>query len=323
MKESRYVKLARTMLNILMRARVPLYMHGRSNHIYTVWQHIILLALRQYECKSYRRFTEWLDEAYYLRTYLQLDRIPHYTTLQKFAARINGTLLYRIIASFILQTRVRKMFIGIDASGFKSSNASSYYSEIAGVRRKYIKLSICAELRKQLACALKIRRAPRHDTIDFEPAIVRASNIMPLSIVVADKGYDSEANHELVREHLDAMSMIPARYGDVPVWKTYGRYRKQMKRRFYWGIYYQRNKNETILSVIKRMFGEHVASRLVKMQNRELIFKVIAYNMHRLTVFIVWFLQSLRTDWAAYYADDPEIMVYHTNLQSRDRNGYK
>jgi hypothetical protein len=47
-------------------------------------------------------FVEWLIEAYYLRTFLQLSHIPHYTTLQKFAARINGTLLERIISSFIL-----------------------------------------------------------------------------------------------------------------------------------------------------------------------------------------------------------------------------
>ena len=292
MKESRYVKLAKTMLNVLMRARVPLYMHRKSNHLYTVWQHLILLALRQYEGKSYRRFVDWLHEAYYLRIFLQLDRLPHYTTLQKFAARMNGTLLYRIISSFILLTRIRKLFIEVDASGFKSSNASAYYTDRAGIRKKYIKLSIGTELRERIACSLKIRRAPRHDTIDFRPIMERASSIMPLSIAVADKGYDSEANHELVREELDAMSIIPARYEDVPVWRTHGRYRKEMKRRYDKKLYNQRNKNETILSVIKRMFGEHITSRLVKMQNRELTFRVIAYNMHRLSVFMVWFLQS-------------------------------
>ena len=65
-----------------------------------------------------------------------------------------------------------------------------------------------------------------------------------------------------------------------------------MKRGYDKELYSQRNKNETILSVIKRMFGEHVTSRLVKMQNRELTFRVIAYNMHRLSVFMIWFLQS-------------------------------
>ena len=98
------------------------------------------------------------------------------------------------------------MFVGIHASGFKSSNASSYYTDVAGIRKRYIKLSIGAEVREQLACSLKIRRGPRHDTIDFTPLLQRASSIMPLSIVVADKGYDSEANHEFVREYLDAVS---------------------------------------------------------------------------------------------------------------------
>ncbi|AFU57014.1 hypothetical protein Ngar_c00640 [Candidatus Nitrososphaera gargensis Ga9.2] len=32
--------------------------------------------------------------------FLQLSKIPHFTTMQKFAARISGTLLERIIASF-------------------------------------------------------------------------------------------------------------------------------------------------------------------------------------------------------------------------------
>jgi hypothetical protein len=66
-------------------------------------------------------FVEWLIEAYYLRTFLQLSHIPHYTTLQKFAARINGTLLKKIISSFILLlTNIRKIFTGIDSSGFKA-----------------------------------------------------------------------------------------------------------------------------------------------------------------------------------------------------------
>ena len=56
-------------------------------------QHIILLVLRQYENKSYRMFVEWLfKEAYYLRMFMQLSNIPHYITLQKFAARVGGTI---------------------------------------------------------------------------------------------------------------------------------------------------------------------------------------------------------------------------------------
>ena len=61
-------------------------------------------------------------------------------------------------------------------------------------------------------------------------------------------------------------------------------------------FYNQRNKDETIISVIKRLFGEHITSRLVRTQNRELSFRCITYNTHRLTnlTIITWFLQSLK-----------------------------
>jgi hypothetical protein len=39
-----------------------------------------------------------------------------------------------------------------------------------------------------------VRRAPtRHDNIDFKPVITKISEILPLSVVVGDRGgYDSE-----------------------------------------------------------------------------------------------------------------------------------
>jgi hypothetical protein len=285
LKESKYVRLANTIYRALRNSRIPLLLHRKSNHVFSVWQHVVLLTVRQYEGKSYRMFVEWLIEAYYLRMFLQLSHIPHYTTLQKFAARVSGTILGRIISSFILLLcNIRRLFIGIDSTGFKITHASQYYTERTGTRRKYAKLSIGADVLQQIICTIKIRRAPaRHDNIDFRPIITRTSEILPLSVVTADRGYDSEDNHLLVREDLHAFSVIPARYEHVPIWRTHGKYRKQMKRGYSKLLYNQRNKDETIISVIKRLFGEHITSRLVRTQNRELSFRCIAYNMHRVT----------------------------------------
>ena len=149
MKQSKYVRLASTIYRVLRNSRTPLFLHRKSNHVFSLWQHIIvLLTVRQYEGKSYRMFAEWLFEAYYLRMFLQLSHIPHYTTLQKLAARINGTILAKIIiASFIILTGTRYIFAGIDSTGFKLTHASEYYTERAKLRkrRKYTKLSIGAD----------------------------------------------------------------------------------------------------------------------------------------------------------------------------------
>ncbi len=45
-----------------------------------------------------------------------------------------------------------------------------------------------------------MRATTRHDNIDFRRLITRISKIKPSSLVVADKAYDSEDNHVLVRE---------------------------------------------------------------------------------------------------------------------------
>jgi hypothetical protein len=152
--------------------------------------------------------------------------------LQKFADRSNNTLLGKVISSFIIVTGIRHIFAGIDSTRFKLKDASEYHTERAKLRRrKYTKLSIGVDLLQQIVCNIKIRRAPtRHDNVDFEPIITRTSEIMPLSVVTGDKGYDSEENHVLVRELLHGFSIIPTRYERVPIWRTHGRYRKQMKR---------------------------------------------------------------------------------------------
>jgi Transposase domain (DUF772) len=167
------------MYRALRNSRIPLFLHRKSNHVLTMWQHLILLAIRQYEGKSYRMFVEWLTKAYYLRLFLQLSRIPHFSTLQKFTNRINNSLLEKIISSFIVISGTKHIFAGIDSTGFKITHASQYYTERTGLRRKYAKLSIGADVLQQIICTIKIRRAPtRHDSIDFRQIITRISDIL-------------------------------------------------------------------------------------------------------------------------------------------------
>jgi hypothetical protein len=77
------------------------------------------------------------------------------------------------------------IFVGIDSSGLKATHASQYYAGREKLRRrKYLKLSLAADVLQQIICTIKIRRAPtRHDTIDFRPPIAKTSEILALSVV--------------------------------------------------------------------------------------------------------------------------------------------
>ena len=148
--------------------------------------------------------------------------------------------------------------------------------------RRFIKLTIGAELRTQIVTSIKVRRGPANDNRDFEPVVRRAHRIKPIGLGIGDKGFDAEKNHELLRDELHAMSIIPARYEDVPVWRTRGRYRKEMKRGYSKAKYHQRSKDETIFSVVKRTMGDEVRSVKTRAQNNEMRLKIIAYNAARI-----------------------------------------
>ena len=153
MKSSRYTRMVRTMMSIIKRARIPPYLHKCSNHVYTVWQHLVILVLRQYETKSYRRFTDFLHECTGVQQYLGLSRIPHYTTIQKAAVRLTHGMLIRILEAFVLQSRIRKLFAGIDSTGLSHGQASYYYTKRAKLRRKFVKISIAADMKRQIICS--------------------------------------------------------------------------------------------------------------------------------------------------------------------------
>ncbi len=78
--------------------------------------------------------------------------------------------------------------------------------------------------------------------------------------------------------------MIPVRNRDCLISRTKGRYRKLMRREFDESLYHERNKTETIFSVIKRRFHSEIKSYEDSMKTKELLYRVLAGNCHRICV---------------------------------------
>ena len=293
-KEKKYIRFVKKILRNLKNLRIRKYSSKFSKKKYNNHIHIILLALRQIMDKSYRAFIDIIDVCTELLDFIGITKAPHFTTLQKAAKRFRAAFLEKLIGGFIFLTMAINVRTGIDSTGFQPTRASAYYTKVLKkdkkARRKikrHIKLTIFVDLGKQLIISQKIRRGPANDSPDFKPTVRKGKKLLDkakkkIKSFDGDKGYDSEENHRIVVEELGAEDRIRIKNKDVPIHRTKGEYRKKAKRRIKRLRANYRSKNETINSVIKRTEGSMIRSRNVGMQNKELLFKEIAYNANRL-----------------------------------------
>ncbi len=202
-----------------------MFLHPKSKHTFSIHQHIILLVLRQYESKSYEGFVEWLDVATEIVIQLQLRTIPHFTTLQKAAARISEGMLHVAIGRFIQIISPNKIFAGIDATGFETRHATPYYSYRCNLRHAFTKMSAGSDMKSQLICAVVVQHHPiSHDIRAFPKLFYQMLDVVPMNIMVLDKGYDAESVHKMIRDE-NILSMIPVRNKGCLISRTKGRYR--------------------------------------------------------------------------------------------------
>ena len=285
-KRTIYYRFVEHMLNALRIAHVRRHPHKHSPKTYGVWAHACLLALKELENKPYRFIVDMVAEMQNLLTLLEIEQAPHWTTLHKAAQRFRGSLIERVVASFVRRTKSERIRAGIDSTGLQPTRASAYYTTVLKrnkkMRRKirrHIKLSTVVDLDHQLPMSFKIRRGPASDHWDSVTLVRKAHRIKNLKSLDADKGYTSEKLRKLVVDKCGAEDRIKFKNPDVPIWRTKGTYLKKAKRRKLRANY--RSLCETYHSVLKRITGSQVRAVTVRMQNKEVGFKVLACSALR------------------------------------------
>ncbi len=175
--------------------------------------------------------------------------------------------------------------MAIDATGISLDNASLHYCkriEKPIKKRPFMKTTFIVDIENYLILLVNMRKKSRHDVIDADPMIRKLAKHYKPDIFYADRGYDSNSIFELCFETLKAYPLILQRNLHIPKWRRTGRYRKQTIDIFDYGEYLQRNKIETLNSMIKRRFNSNVKAKCVKLQKFEIITRVIAFNIDRL-----------------------------------------
>ena len=266
--------------------KIPRFNSRFSNRIYDNHQKMIILIFRQKMRMTYRGIVRFFRFSSLARALLNLRSIPDHSTLVKFHKRINATILDGLLCKKEVITSA------IDSSGFETTHMSYHYANVWNRQdkrkyRRYLKVSIAIDTDSQYILSQKIRIGPRNDNIDFESVM---KNIK-CKFVVADKGYDSKSNRYFVLRKMKSYPHIPYR-------KISGRdyERLGVPLIFDEKIYHQRSKVETVFSVIKRKYGCFVLSKSFETQKKEILMRIIAYNIDRkiiLSLVIIGIHQSL------------------------------
>jgi hypothetical protein len=299
-KETFLIRFAKNILKALKIRQIRLYGSKFSKKTYTLYQHIILLALREYnKGMGYRQFCELLPDYNLLLEFLGLEKIPHFTTLHKVSQRLKGTFVESIFLGFVRRAKFRT---GIDSTGLSLQRSTYYYEKRLEHFRKEKKkkrgrprlkrkkkhqyTSIFADLDSQIILSTKLLRGSKSDMKMMIPTIKKAKELFHKIISNdADRGYDAEYNHKFTNAIMKATDFIKLKNIEVPVHKTRGTNRKKAKRKIRnkkgRPRKNHRNKMESIISVLKKVCGEHITAVKAPTQRQQTRFRIIAYNAYR------------------------------------------
>ena len=291
-KRTVYYRFAQQILKALRIAHVRRFPHKHNPRKYGVWVHAVLLAFKQLEDKSYRFIAEMMAEMHDILALMGISQAPHWTTIHKAAQQFRGSLIEQLVSAFVRSTKSLKIRAGIDSTGLQLTRASAYYTAILKKDKKkrrkirrHIKLSTVVDLDHQLPICFKIRRGPASDHWDSVPLLRKAYSIKAIRSLDADKGYTKEELRQVTVEEAGAEDRIKIKNPEVPIWRTKGKYLKKAKRRKLRANY--RALCETYHSTLKRITGSMVRATTIRMQNKEVAFKVLACSaLRRARIFL-------------------------------------
>jgi hypothetical protein len=288
MAEIGLLPLARVALQVATQV-LPPYRTRFSKHHFTQPQLLAVLCLMRYEDWTFREAEVRLREHQELRAALPLAAVPHYTTLHRFLQRLDDDTVDRGLTETVRRLRRRRgqaqASVAIDGTGLSYNSVSTFFirrieqhSPGTVRHRHWLKWLIVVDLHQQILLAQRARQGPWCDTRALPGLLDAARHRAPIRLVLADAEFDSEANHQHIRQRLGARSIIPAKRRGVPN----GTIRNQMYRAFPEKPYRQRAIVETIISVAKRQLSSRAPGRSLPMQIRQALLLGLTYNLYRL-----------------------------------------
>lgn len=158
----------------------------------------------------------------------------------------------------------------LDTTGWERSYASRYYTQRINLKIRALKTTLLVDTGAQTVLDVHVTTRRTHDT-QIAPQLTER-NLERFRTLVADKGYDDGAHRHWLtawgKRHLIKH-------------REFAPYDKAANARMDEKIYHKRSLVETVISVMKRKYGNAVSSRVWWRQFRELVAMCLVYNLER------------------------------------------
>lgn len=300
MTTSKSPKQTATVAYAAAKQALPAYSHKFSPQKFTQPQLVACLVLKEFFTTDYRGITGILEDTSDLRNVLELDQVPHFTTLQKAAKKLLKKKTMRKLMESILTiaTNTKLMastiqLAALDGTGLESHHVSRYFVQRKDrtAKEKYQtthytrfpKVGIVCDTSNHLILCGIPERGPQFDRTHFRPALKEAVAQKRIKSLAADAGYDGEGNHLHARTMYQMRTIIPPTIGRQSVAIPRTKYRRLMRQRFPKQLYGQRWQVETVMSMLKRNFESYTRARSYWSQCKEILLRLFTHN-----VMIVW-----------------------------------
>ena len=254
-----------------------------SRHDFTQRQLMTCLILRVYLKTTYRGVLDLLAASPGLRAQMGLsDKLPHFTTLQKFSGRSEVLAIAQKLVTEMGQKAGAQEAAAMDATGLSRTTVSDYFTSRRGRKfRRWVKVGVVILTGSLLPVALAVDLKPTHDCVQARSLLAQAQAASQPAKLYADAGYDAEWIHVQCREQWGVASVIPTNPRRVGG-PAGGAWRAQMSTEYLQQQGYPRRwKVESYFSALKRTMGSTLSARQPKQMAAEAALKVLAYALRR------------------------------------------
>lgn len=269
-------KLVGATLQFLERHDVPKHWSKTKNEKYDVHLMLVLYTLFCLADKSYKRFRRLIESC--SPSVLKLKSVPVASTLWRAWRRIPPRY-FRLLVQ-LSGKGGRDKCVALDPTHFQISRPSVAYCKRTKrklEREPNRKVTVATGTRSlRIIDAVIYKYSKRSGLDDLDKVLGRW---VKNKTVVADTEFDAEDRFHQKVIALGGKGVAPLRHKDVPVWRTQGSRRKQLRRKWPGRSYHRRPLTETANSMLKRGMGETLRGKTVGMQARHFYMKCFTHNM--------------------------------------------